>query len=447
MSSLRKRLFVMLTVATGLIWAGAAGWIYLRTREEIEHVLDARLQEAARMVSSLVANSQVMQSQGAITPPIQLEPVSYQRQLACQLWSFDGRLLGRSSGAPEVYLSDLPSGFSDKVIAGEAWRVYAVEDSAKALRVLVGDRLGLRERLVAHLIEGLLIPALLIMPLLGVLIWTTIGRGLRPLSVLASRLERRGVEDTIQIDASGSPTEIRPVVDALNGLFAKLATARKHERDVTAFAAHELRTPLAGLKTQAQVALAAIDPKTKEAALRQILVAVDRATRLVHQLLTLAKLDAGLDLDREEDVNILAQLKEIIEAARSAQGGRSVSVDPRLGDVVVRANQELAALALRNLHENALIYTPEGAAVHWGLIGDGTKIFVEDEGPGIPEEELSFVVDRFFRGRHKSASGSGLGLAIVELALRRIGATLRLLNKSDGHGLIAEITFPKRMQV
>jgi two-component system, OmpR family, sensor histidine kinase QseC len=441
MNSLRKRLFIMLAVATSLIWLGAAAWIYLQTKKEIEHVLDARLQEAARMVASLVADGPVAQSHGSISPPVLQESVSYQRQLACQLWSFDGRLLARSSGAPDVHMSELPSGFSDSIVDGEVWRVYAVEDPAKGIRVLVGDRLGLRQRLVAHLIEGLLIPALLVVPLLGLSIWASIGQGLRPLSSLAAGLCSRGAGDERHIDATATPIEIRPIIDALNGLFSKLATARKHERDVTAFAAHELRTPLAGLKTQAQVALAAADPAMKEAALRQILVAVDRSARLVFQLLALAKLDAGLDMGREEEVNVLALIEEIVEAGKSVQRERRVSLDPRLRGLVIRANRELAALALRNLHENALIHSPEDGAVHWGLGAGGTTIFVQDEGPGIPQDELPLVTDRFFRGRHKSVSGSGLGLAIVSLALGRMGATLQLRNRQDGRGLLAEIRF------
>jgi two-component system, OmpR family, sensor histidine kinase QseC len=439
MTSLRKRLFMMLAVATSLIWLGAAAWSYVQTKQEIEHVLDARLQEAARMVASLVANSQVAQSQEALAQSVLQEPVSYQRQLACQLWSFGGRLLARSSGAPDVHMSELPSGFSDSTVNGEIWRVYAIEDQAKGIRVLVGDRLGLRQRLVAHLIEGLLIPALLVVPLLGIFIWASIGQGLHPLSNLAASLRNRGADDVSHIDGTASPVEIRPIIDALNGLFSKLATARKHERDVTAFAAHELRTPLAGLKTQAQVALAAADPIIKEAALRQILIAVDRSARLVFQLLALAKLDAGLDLGREEEVNVLALIEEIVEAGKSVQRERRVSLDPRLGGLVIRANRELTALALRNLHENALIYSPDNGAVHWGLGGDAATILVQDQGPGIPEEELPFVTDRFFRGRCKSVSGSGLGLAIVSLALGRIGATLQLRNRSDGPGLLAEI--------
>ena len=218
--------------------------------------------------------------------------VSYQHQLACQIWSLDGRLVARSSGAPDADLAR-SAGFSEPIVGGETWRVYAIEDPMLGVRVLVGDRLALRERLVANLIEGLMTPALLIAPLLGFFIWAGIGRGLRPLAAMASELQARGADDMSPIDIVEAPHEVRPLADALNGLFAKLEMARRHEREVTAFAAHELRTPLAGLKTQAQVAIAATDPALKEGALRQILVSVDRTARLVRQLLDLAKIDAG----------------------------------------------------------------------------------------------------------------------------------------------------------
>jgi two-component system sensor histidine kinase QseC len=441
MTSLRWRLFFILMAATGAIWLGAAGWIYFRTKAEIEHVLDARLQEAARMVNSLVASSDITQLSGAIPVPVSHpELVNYQRQLACQIWSLDGRLIAHSSGAPDTNLTDHVLGFSERIVDGETWRVYAIEDTDKGLRVLVGDRLGLRERLIVDLIKGLMAPAMLIAPLLGVLIWISIGRGLRPLLVLANELQSRGADDMSPIDASDAPLEVRPVADALNSLFAKVETARRHEREVTAFAAHELRTPLAGLKTQAQVALTASDPLVKEGALRQILFAVDRTARLVRQLLALAKLDADLDFEHEEDLRFWVVLNEIIDAPETTSTDRRVEVDPALRCVYVRANRELLTLALRNLHENAIIHAPSGGAVRWGIARDGASLFVEDEGPGVPEEELPLLTQRFFRGRHKSKSGSGLGLAIVDMALKRIGAVLRLRNRTDGGGLRAEIT-------
>ncbi len=437
--SLRWRVFLMLALATGAIWLGAAAWIYVHTKSEIEHVLDARLQEAARMVNSLVAGADAVM-QGAIPAPLaHPELLSYQRQLACQIWSLDGRLVARSAGAPDANLNDGGSGFSQRDINGEAWRVYAIEDGAKGLRILVGDRLRLRERLIGDLIRGLMAPAMIIAPLLGFAIWASIGSGLRPLRAMAVELQSREADDMRPIGLQNIPTEIGPIAKAINGLFARVDAARRHEREVTAFAAHELRTPLAGLKIQSQIAIAATDLEVRNGALGQILVAVERTTRLVRQLLVLAKLDAGHDAEPAENVRVGRLLQDIVDDVATTHAGRRVAIDPALRSVSVRANPELLTLALRNLHENAIIHTPSGGLVRWGVEDATATLFVEDEGPGIPQEELPLVGQRFFRGRHKSGSGTGLGLAIVDLAVRRSGATLRLLNRRDAQGLRAEI--------
>jgi two-component system sensor histidine kinase QseC len=443
MTSLRTRLFAILVAATGLIWLCAVAWIYIQTKNEVEHVLDTRLQEAARMVQSLVTNSDGAGSHNtqaalAVVP----EQTSYERQLSCQIWSLDGRLVARSSGAPNERLSDHPNGFSEQVVNGETWRVYAVEDATKGIRVMVGDRLGLRERLVTDLIKGLLAPTLLIIPLLGLLIWTSLGRGLRPLQNMAEELQKRDAEDMRAIDARHAPREIRPVVGALNKLFEKVDAARRHEREVTAFAAHELRTPLAGLKTQAQIAMTAADPAIKAGALQQILVSVDRTSRLVRQLLAVARLDARADIERNDHVNVGKMLEDVAAALSPTSDQIRVILDPALHQTSLRTNLELLTVALRNLFENALQHMPNGGTARWSVQRGSGRLLIalEDEGPGIPEEELSHVANRFFRGRHRSASGSGLGLAIVELALRRLNASLTLKNRSDRTGLRAEVS-------
>jgi two-component system sensor histidine kinase QseC len=443
MTSLRTRLFAILVAATGLIWLCAVAWIYIQTKNEVEHVLDTRLQEAARMVQSLVTNSDGTGSNNAQAAlAVVPEQTSYERQLSCQIWSLDGRLVARSSGAPNERLSDHPNGFSEQVVNGETWRVYAVEDATKGIRVMVGDRLGLRERLVTDLIKGLLAPTLLIIPLLGLLIWTSLGRGLRPLQNMAEELRKRDAEDMRAIDARHAPREIRPVVGALNKLFEKVDAARRHEREVTAFAAHELRTPLAGLKTQAQIAMTAADPAVKTGALQQILISVDRTSRLVRQLLAVARLDARADTERNDQVNVGQLLEDVAAALPPTSDQIRVILDPALHQTSLHTNLELLTVALRNLYENALQHMPNGGIARWSVQKGSGRLLIalEDEGPGIPDEELSHVANRFFRGRHRSASGSGLGLAIVELALRRLNASLTLKNRSDRTGLRAEVS-------
>jgi two-component system sensor histidine kinase QseC len=230
-------------------------------------------------------------------------------------------------------------------------------------------------------------------------------------------------------------------VGALNKLFEKVDAARRHERDVTAFAAHELRTPLAGLKTQAQIAMTAADPAIKAGALQQILVSVDRTSRLVRQLLAIARLDARADTERNDHVNV-GQMLEDVAAALHPTDHIRVILDPALHQTSLRTNLELLTVALRNLFENALQHMPNGGTARWSVQKGSGRLLIalDDEGPGIPDDELSQVATRFFRGRHRSASGSGLGLAIVELALRRLHATLTLKNRTDRTGLRAEVS-------
>jgi len=440
MKSLRLHLFAILIAATSLIWLSAFAWILLDSRAKLEHVLDTRLQAAAHMVDSLAADGGKVASTG-IVPPMQASPeeANYERQLSCQIWSMEGRLVARSSGAPDVQMTDQASGFSQRTIEGEPWRVYTIEDSVKNIRVMVGDRLGMRDGLVADLIKGLVLPALLIFPLLAALIWISLGGGLRPLNAMASELRRRSADDLSLIETRRAPSEVQPLIAALNSLFAKVEAARRHERDLTAFAAHELRTPLAGLKTQAQIALSVTDPAIREGALRQILISVDRTSRLVRQLLAIARLDAGLDDASRETLNIGKSLDEVINMAKPAMGSIKVDVDPDLHRYVIQANREALYFALRNLHENAIQHSPEGGAIAWRIAPEGKGVLVEDDGPGIPLAELPFVTQRFFRGQHKSSTGTGLGLAITEIAVRKLGGELVLQNREGRGGLQALI--------
>lgn len=438
MTSLRARLFLILVATTGVIWLAATIWIYLGTKRELEHVLDTRLQEAARMVSSLVRDDGgAADAAIATTAPAGTGTNGYERQLSCQIWSLGGRLVAASGTAPAERLTEQREGFSDSVVNGELWRVYAIEDAAKGVRVLVGDRLGLRDRLVQDLVIGLVAPALLILPLFAGLIWLSIGRGLAPLKQIAADLKGRAADDLAPVQANALD-EVRPVTDALNGLFRRLESARRHEREITAFAAHELRTPLAGIRTQAQIARAADQRDMRLSALDRIIEGVDRTARLVSQLLALARLDAGTVASAMAPVMIGPLLREIDK--ERPRGDLVVEIDPALDAFAIAGAPESLRIVLRNLHENACGYSPPGGRVRWRRAGSH-GIAVEDEGPGIPPDELPLVKQRFYRGRGHTPSGSGLGLAIVEAALTHMGdGKLTLENAAQG-GLKATVSF------
>ncbi len=440
MTSLRRRLFLLLVSATAAIWLCAVGWIYYANRAELEHVLDTRLQEAARMVHSMVASSSL---EAAGMAAVTAADFTYSRQLSCQVWSLSGRLLARSDGAPEGSLAEEAEGFSDRLVNGETWRVYTVVDPVHGVRVAVGDRIGLRARLARDLIVGLVGPALLAIPLLGLMIWASLGRGLAPLSRIAGEIARRDGDDVTPVASEGAPDEVKPLIASLNGLLVKVDAARRHEKEMTAFAAHELRTPLAGLKTQAQVALAAKDEQVRDGALRQIIASVDRASRLVRQLLALARLEALTESEPDGGRLVLAALVREVVAGLPHRPEVAVVVDDALDGLEVLADHDNLYLVIRNLQENATEHIGATGRIAWLALPENLGMAIEDDGPGIPEDELDEVTRRFFRGRQRSGTGSGLGLTIADLAARRIGARLIIANRTDARGLRVEVRFPR----
>ncbi|MGR4932246.1 ATP-binding protein [Bradyrhizobium sp. CAR08] len=443
MNSLKHRLFVILVAATGVIWIAATCWVYVGTTREVENVLDSRLQEAARVVLSLASSNGIGSLEKDAGTNHAVDHLTYERQLSCQIWSLDGRLVARSSGAPSESLSDTRTGFSERTIKGETWRVFTAEDPIKNVRVLVGDRLGLREAFVTDILKGLAAPMLLTIPLLALLIWASLNRGLRPLQDLAGDLKHRNADDMTPVTTANIPAEIRPVVVSLNNLFGKVRDALRHERDITAFAAHELRTPLAGLRTQAQIAMTAPDQRIREAALHQLVFSVDRTSRLVRQLLAIAKLDSDRET-RMAPVSIGDVVQEVIRNLPPSDQDADVAVDPILRSFIVLTDRDALLLAIRNLHENAVRHMPQRGSIRWSAetTKEGTLVFIEDSGPGVPEDELELITKRFFRGRNKTALGSGLGLSIATLAVEAGGARLRLRNRMDTCGLRAELLWP-----
>ena len=452
MNSMTVRLFLLLLVATGLVWASGIAWIYAGSKQELERVLDARLEEASRMVGSLIESADVRVSTGVSGLRIGKHSTAIANraksefELACQIWSINGELVGRSTHAPAMALTSAASGFSDQDIGGTRWRVYAHEDHARGLRVLVGDSIDRREALVRGLVYGLAIPGVVVFFIVSGLFWLALSKGLGPLHRLTHAVASRDPDELAPIDIGEAPREIRPVVDALNGLFSKVISAREHERSVTAYAAHELKTPLAGLRTQVQVALAANDPDTREAALKNAIVAVDQTTRMARQLLALAEIEAGTERPPQTWINAGERLTSIADELASSGRSASLSVAPELFGLRILVNPDAFHIAARNLSENAIQHSPPRSPVRWSLAaGEGSvSIMIEDSGPGLDDDELPLVTQRFYRGRNKTGIGSGLGLAIAKAALEKDDLALRLERRTPAPGLRAAILIATR---
>lgn len=448
MTSLRRRLFAVLVAATGVIWLCAVVWIQYSTRAEISHVLDRRLEESAHMVASLIARQGVPQT--PIDPQaLGLTPrgPALSHQLICQVWSLDGSFHSASETAPDAPMGGEVTGFKDSVIdTGEGpqtWRVYTYVDAGQGIRVMVGDAVAMRQGLVSRVVWGLLGPALIILPLLAVVIWWAIGQGLQPLAAIARQLDTRPATDLDPIGATGAPVEVQPMIAALDGLFARVAQQRDREQRFTAFAAHELKTPLAGLRMQADVALIAGDEATRLRALQQIRSGVDRTDRLVRQLLDLTAAEYAPDTPPRP-----APVAEVIAhvaldlAPLAAQRAVTLHRAGPTGLALTTGRPTLLTLALRNILENAILFSPVGGRVDIGLspAGGPWRITISDAGAGLSPADLALATEPFFRGPNAGqGSGSGLGLAIVQAACARLGADFRLSVRDHG-GMTAEIT-------
>ncbi|MFQ0813915.1 histidine kinase [Brucella anthropi] len=448
MNSIRSRLTGILIGVTCLVWLFAVVWINSSTQSQLEKVLDARLMEAARMVNSLLTEHRVEVGPEGDGGQLSLKPMPdfplYDRQLFCQIWALDGSLVGRSESAPGVRLTNVANGFSNTEVAGERWRVFAVENTQLGLRVMVGDSLSIRERLVQNVVTGLVLPALLMLPVLALMIWLCVRRGLSPLSRLASVLSKRRAEDLRPLPEQNLPKEIAPAVTALNGLFHRVEEARERERNFAIFAAHELKTPLAGLKTQAQIAEGAKDETMRANAVRQIAAGVDRTSRLTNQLLDLAALETSDEPETPTCEAACQLLAAVSTDMRMLAAQRGVSIElPQTMPPVQLPFPHLFTLAARNLIENAVNHSPKDGVVRCRVEAEAGKVrlIVEDDGPGIPESEMPHVTERFFRGAHRNETGSGLGLAIVKMAVERMGGALQLQNRPEG-GLSASILVP-----
>lgn len=299
----------------------------------------------------------------------------------------------------------------------------------------------LRKELAEHFLEALLKPLLYGLPLLGGWIWFATWRGLKPLDELAAELGKRAPEHLDPVAPVAAPREIRPLLDALNALFGRVGLALDNERRFTADAAHELRTPLAAIAAQAQVAARARDVVERDHALTQLSASARRASHLVEQLLTLARLDPAAGLAMSElRLDTLAAEVCADHGARAVEKNIALELDAP-APVAVIGNDAMLRVLLRNLIDNAVRYTPVGGKVGVGVTAQ--QLTVCDSGPGIPAAQRADALRRLHRLAGQDIEGSGLGLSIVARIAELHRARLEL---ADGHGqsgLSVRVRFPR----
>jgi two-component system sensor histidine kinase QseC len=455
-----RALLLIGTSATLLAVLGAAAWLsYTGSEEEAQELFDARLATSARVLEVLVAR-QV--EKATIAAPIvialpgpleaeghdMLSPLGhyYETKIAFQVRDGGGRLLARSASAPDAPFSPLDPGFTTLPIGGHDWRVFTLR--AGDAWVQVAERDDVRGELAEKLAYAAAAPLLAGIPLLLVLLSLLIRYGLAPLSALARQVAARQPGSVAPFTLARNSAEIAPLVEALNGLLARVRDALERERRFTADAAHELRTPLAALKVHGQNAARASTSAEREASLQRMLQGLERTVYLAEQMLAHSRAAAPGETSQLERVTLAALLREAVEGIppRAQEHGCAVEIDvnPAAADAAVTGDRQKLRSLVINLLDNAVRYGPEGGRVRAELRREGNvaALAITDEGPGIPAELRERVFESYYRIPGTTGTGGGLGLAIVRESAEAHGAGVTIEDGPGERGTRVVVRFP-----
>ncbi len=430
--SLRIRLTLIFMILVLVTWLISSFVAWKQTTDNVNEMFDTQQMLFAKRLVTLDLDELKASERIAHTPKKFKHGHIDDDVLTFAAYTPEGKMvLHDGDNGQYIPYSYRREGFDDGYLNGDndKWRFVWLTSADKKYRIVVGQEWEYREDMALAIVTAQLVPWLVALPLMLLILIVLLSLELKPLKKLAQALRLRDPESEEPLSLKGIPGEVRPLVESLNQLFTRIHTTMVRERRFTSDAAHELRSPLTALKVQTEVAqLSDDDPQARQKALMQMQAGIDRATRLVDQLLTLSRLDS---LDNLQDVAEIS-LEELLQSSvmdiyHSAQ---QAHIDVRLQinapGITCTGQPLLLSLMVRNLLDNAIRYSPRGSIVEVTL--NARNFSVKDNGPGIAPEVLMHIGERFYRPPGQSVTGSGLGLSIV----RRI-ATLHRMSASFGN--------------
>ncbi len=441
--SLQARLQLLVLGTVLAVWSVSAVLTWFDARHELDELLDAHLAQAAALLVARHAGEFEPDEYGVDAPSLH----RYAPRVAFQVFH-EGQLVLRSSNAPlqpMLPVGASESGFRSVRIGPATWRLFAAQGAQHDVQVYVGEQTASRDEILHAVLRSTLWPTALALPLLALAAAWAVRRGVEPLRTLGGVLAARQPAALAPVALAEVPTEMAPLLDALNWLFARIGAMVESERRFTADAAHELRTPIAGIRAQAQVALAAAGTGQRQHALQRTLEGCDRAAHLIDQLLILSRLDADSSAPQCE-VELVGLVRTVAAelAPEALRRGQVLELDAQT-PCVVNGDPTLLAVLARNLIDNALRYSGPGARIKVGVQGAGGAILsVEDSGPGVAEADHGHLGERFFRVPGSAVAGSGLGLPIVRRIAGVHAAELQLERSASLGGLGARVVFGAR---
>jgi len=453
MGSIRRFLMVAVSVVLTAAFLLAMTASYFEARHEVDELFDAELAQTARLLKS--SFKRVGQNHAALeqqpdtvaTPPVAPPEVDsdlertlyghrYERKVLFQVRKEEVVLF--ESDESMLRLNQAPAqGYTTVRVDGYLWYLFTLKEGP--YRFTAGERADIRDELAEEILASYMIPLLVSLPVLLCLLLWILKHGLEPLRELAGNIRSRGKDNLTPIQMQSVPEEIQPVVQALNHLFDQVRRSIEMERRFTAMASHEMRTPVSVLKVNVQNALNAGSSAECEHYLQELNQGIDRASRLMEQLLTLSKLEQT-ELPYEPlAVDLVPLLREEIAALYPLADARQVQLELHCDrqHITVQSVPQLLSVVVKNLIENAIKYSPVGGQVKVTArqADEQIVLMVEDSGPGVPESERQRIFNRFYRLTGTDVPGAGLGLAIVKLIVDILGARIELADSEALGGL------------
>jgi len=444
--SLRLRLmlgFILLTLICGGAASLGAWW---QTRHNINKLFDTQQMLFAKRLATM--NPEQLHTQPLALPKSKKMLKHHHGQqdddtLAFAVFTRDGQMVMNDGDNGKDFLFHYRrDGFTDDKLKDDddLWRLVWLSTPDNRYRVVVGQEWEYRDDMTRDIVQANLLPWLIALPVMILLLLWLLTHELAPLKKIAHQLRQRSPDDSSPLQEKQVPQEVRPLLEELNALFARIGEMLVRERRFTSDAAHELRSPLAALKVQTEVVqLAHDDEALRHHALINLDKGIDRATRLVDQLLTLSRLESSEELDKQPvDLQQLLQQVVVDHYGQARSVGVEIMLTTPDAPVILPGNALLLSLMMRNLLDNAINYSQPGGNIDLKLAQRGIEVV--DNGNGVSTEDLKRIGERFYRPPGQEKSGSGLGLSIVSLIARLHTMQVQFANREES-GFVVQISW------
>ena len=454
--TLRRKLLTWLLLPMFALWLLSAAVMHYLALKFVNYAYDYSLLDSAHDLDGHIANVGGKVSLNLPAAALEMFLSDELDEIYYNVVDRDGKVVAGDPDLPMLELTGSPgiSSLRDGTFRGKKVRIASLSflppglPPDKSVLIQVAETLNKRNTLAGKVMTAMVLSQFLMIMLAALIVWIGIGKGLAPLARLHREIAARSHRDLSPIEETNTPQEVRPIIHEINNLMERLRKALEAQRRFIADAAHQLRTPLSGLKTQTSLALRQSDPASLQHSLDQLNTSTDRTIRLVNQMLVLAQVEPGSD--KMLDLKPL-DLGELVKETTKEWVSPALKKDIDLGyegpdtSVIINGDMMRIKMIIDNLIDNAVRYSPNGSSVTTRIkeVEGSVILTVEDNGPGIPPAERDSVFQRFYRISDNPIAGSGLGLSIVNEIAMAQGASVSLEDPEGHQGIAVKVSFPR----